>query len=392
MGKRFAIKVLFGHLALSEQAIARFNREARAASQFNHINIVNITDFSVTETGLPFLVMDVLSGRSLTQVIAKEGPLSPARTVHIGKQIALALAHAHDKGILHRDLKPENVMLQDREEGGDFVTVLDFGLAGLLGPAHDEPKLTLQGTVAGTPEFMSPEQAQGLELSPSSDLYSLGVILYLMLSRALPFARPKVREHMLYLHITEPPRPLSKLVLIREPIEHVVMRLLEKLPGDRYANGREVANALDDALEASVQQNITNPLAGPEFSEEDLFFTPMVAQVLPRNEEPDTLQMPALNTPVDQFGVTFVDPTPQQNNDPISVAATLITNAPAILSGVTQPLAKARLAELLSLQGSLSAPAKKDKPTLPDWFVWLVVMVGGVGLGFFLYWALTDRA
>ena len=253
IGKRFAVKVLFGDLASNDKMLARFKREAKTASILKHIHIISVIDFGSTEQGLAFLSMELLSGKSLAQVIEKEGPLSINRTIHIGKQIASALAHAHDKGILHRDLKPENVMIEDREEGSDFITVLDFGLARILQSKSTSPEesLTVVGTVQGTPEFMSPEQAQGLTLGPPSDLYALGLLLYCMLSQELPFPLPPKRAEMLALHAFEPPRPLSKLVRVPKAVEAVVMRLLEKEPEKRFASGRDIVFALDDALAAN---------------------------------------------------------------------------------------------------------------------------------------------
>jgi serine/threonine protein kinase len=251
--KRFAVKVLFGDLATNDKMLVRFKREAKTASILKHIHIVSVVDFGCTEQGLAFLSMELLSGKSLAQVIEKEGPLSVNRAINIGKQIASALSHAHEKGILHRDLKPENVMIEDREEGADFITVLDFGLARMLQSKITTPEesLTVVGTVQGTPEFMSPEQAQGLTLGPPSDLYALGLLLYCMLSQELPFPLPSKRAEMLNLHAFEPPRPLSTLVPVPKAVEAVVMQLLEKDPEKRFASGRDITFALDDALAAN---------------------------------------------------------------------------------------------------------------------------------------------
>lgn len=251
-GKTFALKVLFGDLAANDKMLARFRREAQAASLLKHIHIVSVTDFGATDKGLAYLAMERLQGRSLSQAIRDEGPFSVRRAMHIGRQIGSALAHAHDKGVLHRDLKPENVMLEDREEGADFVSVLDFGLARLVQSKSQEPKesLTVIGTVQGTPEFMSPEQAQGLTLGPASDLYALGLLLYCMLSQELPFELPAKRTDMLALHAFEPPRPLSTLIPVPKRVEALVMKLLEKDPERRYPNGREVCFAIDDVLAA----------------------------------------------------------------------------------------------------------------------------------------------
>lgn len=411
IGKEFALKILYGDLAAKDKMLARFRREARAASLLKHIHIISVTDFGSTEQGLAYLAMELLSGCSLAQLVEKEGPLSFGRAVHITKQIALALAHAHDKGILHRDLKPENVMIEDREEGADFVTVLDFGLARIVQSklqSELEP-LTAIGTVQGTPEFMSPEQCQALSLGPPSDLYSLGLLLYYMLSRQLPFDPPAQRAEMLSLHAFEPPRPLSQLVRVPAPLEAVVMRLLEKEPEKRYPSGRDVALALDDALAAAEQNRQRSPSDTWDDTAEQTFPDDRVenavsdeTQQIPLVAEtslvlPSGLSLPTLDLLVEEREDSALDgpSTSREKSEFFAEGGTIsqsaLTEKLSVLSDPPSskhnaPLSGPSWAEHTPLQSpedtqALAAYHKK----LPTWALWASVGAGSLGVAALLY-------
>ena len=165
------LKMLHPDFSTDPQVVARFQREARAASRLDHPNSIAVLDFGAAEDGTLFMAMEFLSGRDLARIIADEFPLAEARIVRIGAQILSALAEAHVQGIVHRDLKPENVMVEPRRGEADFVKVLDFGIAKITAPGANEPKLTQAGLVCGTPEYMSPEQARGADIDSRSDLY-----------------------------------------------------------------------------------------------------------------------------------------------------------------------------------------------------------------------------
>jgi serine/threonine protein kinase len=379
MGKLLALKILFGDFALNEKMFARFRREARAASLLHHINIVSVTDFGITKTGLPYLAMEFLAGRSLAGVLQTEGPFSPARAVHIGKQIASALSHAHDKGILHRDLKPENVVLEDREESSDFATVLDFGLAGLLNPDLEsaQARLTLKGRVVGTPEYMSPEQAQGFELEPSSDLYSLGIILYCMLSQRFPFPQASTRQDMLTMQVFSQPIPLSQTAMVPPEFDTLVMRLLNKSPKLRYATGREVVIALDEALEAARKNHVKNAVRGIGSVYQTDLSMQTVKQFMEAIDAAGTQKMSRLEshssldvTPVDPFFKDLKDfatpldqpPDPYQQVQPRprSSAEIAVFQEPY---KSTQPMPLALISEALSQSAALSRSAQPDVST-----------------------------
>ncbi len=188
MKKRVAVKLLHPELAVDEEAVARFRREAEAASRLEHANVVAATDFGRTDDGSFFLVMDYVGGVSLRRALAG-GPLSADRALRIARQIALALARAHREGIVHRDIKPENVMLVVEEDEPEHVKVLDFGLARIERETQEkaEDVLTRAGAVLGPPEYMAPEQGLGEPATAASDVYALGVVLFEMITGQRPF-------------------------------------------------------------------------------------------------------------------------------------------------------------------------------------------------------------
>jgi serine/threonine protein kinase len=234
-----AVKVLNQRFVEDEAARTRFRREARAAGRLQHTNAVTVTDFGESHDGYVYLVMELLEGRTLRDVLAKEAPLDAARAVSLMLQVSAAVAAAHEAGIIHRDLKPANIFIVQRAEVPAVVKVLDFGIAKLAAEFLDEDEamtLTQVGAMIGTPRYMSPEQCDGAELTPASDVYSLGVILYEMLTGTVPFSGTTPLSIAMK-HITEPPRPPSEFVSSIPPaLEQVVLHTLEKNPRDRPAN------------------------------------------------------------------------------------------------------------------------------------------------------------
>ncbi len=234
-----AIKVLDPELSKDEFAAERFCREARTAASINHENVVAVYQVEHDEEkDIPFIVMDLISGESLEKRLEREGRLSLGEIVSIGMQTAAGLAAAHEKGLIHRDIKPGNILL---ERSGRRVKLTDFGLAR----AADDSRLTRTGLVAGTPLYMSPEQANGEELDARSDLFSLGVVLYELAAGEPPF-NGKTPLAVLK-GVTEGKQvPLQE----RNPempewFVHIVDRLLAKKPADRFQSAREVADELE---------------------------------------------------------------------------------------------------------------------------------------------------
>ncbi len=216
-------------------------REARAANRVDHAHIVDIHDVGETEDGELYLVMEYLVGDSLSSQIAK-GPMPIARAVDILEQMTAALARAHDLGVVHRDLKSDNIMVTSRGGRKDFVKILDFGLAALT----RDPRLAPKGAVFGTPEYMSPEQARGEDAVSSSDLYALGVLFFEMLTGRLPF-RSGDRDELLDMQRTaKPPSPRKYRADIPEHAEHIILKLLEKKPEDRFRDGHHLKEELKE--------------------------------------------------------------------------------------------------------------------------------------------------
>jgi serine/threonine-protein kinase len=232
-----AVKVLNPRYVEDEAAQVRFRREARAAGRLQHANAVTVTDFGTTSDGLVYIVMELLEGRTLRDVLAREAPLDVARAVSIMLQISSAVAAAHNAGVIHRDLKPANIFVVQRKEAPPFIKVLDFGIAKLAADAlddDDDPQtLTQVGAMIGTPRYMSPEQCDGAHLTPAADVYSMGIILYEMLTGTTPFNGTSPLAIAIK-HSSQPPRsPREFVTTIPNALEEVVLHALEKSADNR---------------------------------------------------------------------------------------------------------------------------------------------------------------
>ncbi len=244
--KRVALKVLNPEYATKQDLRDRFLQEARAASRINHEHIVDITDFGTTDAGTVFFAMEFLDGHDLGTVLARDGALPWPRARDIAVQVARALAAAHSKGIIHRDLKPENIFLVEREGRKDFVKVVDFGIAKLIGLDESQRKLTKTGVIFGTPDYMSPEQATGRPLDQRADVYALGVILYEMVAGRVPFDAPSFMA-ILTKHMFEDPLPPSLAAPeldIDAAVDALILKALEKEPDKRFQSMSEFAEAM----------------------------------------------------------------------------------------------------------------------------------------------------
>mgnify|MGYP003631700423 CR=1 FL=1 len=250
--KPVAIKVLRAEVAADEAVAKRFVQEARAASRIGHPNIVDVTDFGTTKSGLTYQVMEFLEGQTLTRLLRTTQPLPLARALGVIAQMARALGAAHDKGIVHRDLKPDNIFLVKRDGRDDFVKIVDFGIAKVPpGDDDDETaRLTKVGTVFGTPEYMSPEQASGrVDVDVRADIYSVGIILYEMLVGKVPH-KGETTVSTLAMQILDDAAPFREVkpdLSVSLDLENVVMRALHKDRNQRFQTMQELLDGLEEA-------------------------------------------------------------------------------------------------------------------------------------------------
>jgi serine/threonine-protein kinase len=305
IGKRVAIKVLLDKYAQKPNVIARLQQEARLASAIGHPNIVDITDFGKTEDGRTFVVMEYLEGESLAQLIAREGPIAPERSLGICRQVADALAAAHAKGILHRDVKPENIFICQRQDR-DFIKVVDFGISKSVKPGDDEeesPRLTQTGMVLGTPLYMSPEQARGEDqLDHRIDIYALGVILYETTTGEVPFRGTNylgIISQVLTQDVV-PPRLLRPDLAISEACERVILKAMAKDRDERYASMAELTADLDRLLVGDHNVSAIRPLVGIATTRDQV---PTGRITLPRRA---TTQLTSRRLPGWAFGLVLV--------------------------------------------------------------------------------------
>src|SRR5262249_11692086 len=231
-----AVKVLRPDLGTEAEWIERFRRELLLAREVTHKNVVRIYDIGESG-GLRFLTMRFVEGRSLLEVLDNEAPLPPDRALRIVRQLAEALAHAHDVGVIHRDLKPGNVLL----EADDTAYITDFGVARFLG----RDGLTRSGTVVGTPDYLSPEQVAGETVDGRSDVYALGIVLFEMLTGQLPFGGDTQAEAMAQ-RLAGRVRDVRETgVRVPAHVRHIVRRCLERRLSRRYATARELIADID---------------------------------------------------------------------------------------------------------------------------------------------------
>src|SRR5581483_2405291 len=232
-----AIKILSEKIANDPEWKARFLREARTIAQLNHPNIATIYSIE-QEADKLFIAMELVEGESLAAVLAR-GALQPVEAVPIMRQVAEALAEAHDKGIVHRDIKPDNILVGKRG-----VKVLDFGIAKQITSTTDTPTLTQAGLIVGTPFYMSPEQALGRPVDARSDLFSVGVVLYEALAGKRPFEGESVTETMMNIIMQEPPELASVAPKVPPSLVDIVNRALQKKPERRFGSAGEMLDAL----------------------------------------------------------------------------------------------------------------------------------------------------
>ncbi|MCX4239984.1 serine/threonine-protein kinase [Paraliomyxa miuraensis] len=274
LGKTFALKILHRIYTRDADIVARFMREARAATQTGHPNIIDIVDIGTTDREDVYFVMELLEGRTLGEVVATEGPLAVRRAVNIARQICRAVAAAHEVGIIHRDLKSDNVILTSRGKDPDFVKVLDFGICKTS--SNDSGGgTTSPGVVMGSPDYMAPEQGAGLEASVASDVYAVGCIVYEMLAGRLPFKGRNAIDVLMQKGAREATRVTEHRPEVPPELAEVLARCLMRSPQDRPPSMRALEYELTRAVDgratavAAVLGINRDGESGPQLQAED---------------------------------------------------------------------------------------------------------------------------
>jgi eukaryotic-like serine/threonine-protein kinase len=244
IGKKVAVKFLHRDLAQSQEVVARFYREAQAAAEIGHRSIIDVMDVGVSPDGEPFIVMEYLEGESLASLLERQGPLDLGAACGIMESVLLGLAVAHEKGIVHRDLKPDNIFLNARVGEPPAVKLIDFGISKITREGTSS-KLTQTGSLLGTPAYMSPEQARGeSEVDHRTDLYSIGVVLYEMLTGKLPFEGENYNQLIVKVLTRQPTPPRQANPAFPREAEELVLRALAKNREERFQSALEMLEAL----------------------------------------------------------------------------------------------------------------------------------------------------
>lgn len=264
-GGKAAVKFLHKELSQDAESLKRFAFEARAAAVLEHPNIIRIYDFGVNEDHVPYIIMDWVDGIGLSRKIKRDGPLEVREGVFVISQVANALAHAHRHKVIHRDLKPENLMLTRDHEGNTAVRVVDFGIAkSLTGSeldSHTPQNLTQTGTIIGSPYYMSPEQGLGRPTDERSDIYSLGCVMYFVLTGKLPYEGINFME-TIFQHVNGTIPRLDEHGAFPVELEAIVSQALAKEPEERYQTMDEFAEDLSNYLNGHVVQAVVAPKRG----------------------------------------------------------------------------------------------------------------------------------
>jgi putative nucleotidyltransferase with HDIG domain len=298
IGRRAAIKILHPEISRDPQIVARFLTEARAANDIRHPNVVEITDMG-SVGDVHYIVMSFLEGETLGERLERCQIIEEEATVRIMRQVTSALSAAHERGIVHRDLKPENIFLLNHPDYPDYVKVLDFGIAKLVTPPDPNAvRNTLAGTVLGTPLYMSPEQCRsGADLDHRSDIYSLGVVLYQMVTGAVPFKGETPPDVMLA-HIGEKPvPPVDRNPKLSKHINDAILRALEKEPARRFGSMRELRDAIENlagAPASSAKEAVGEETFEKREQREAAFVVDRLTAIILKRLDNDSLLVPAM--------------------------------------------------------------------------------------------------
>jgi serine/threonine protein kinase len=261
-----ALKVLHPQLARDPMVVARFRREGKTLANLRDPHTITAYELGEAPDGTMYIVMELLHGESLYQRFRARGPMPWRQVLHIARGVCSSLAEAHAAGIVHRDLKPANIHLETRDGDPDFVKVLDFGIAKIVqGNDRDRTELTQAGTMIGTVDYMSPEQMVGGEMTPASDIYTLGVVIYEMIAGRTPFADAQAATAILAAVLTQTPDPLSRHATVPPTLDQIIARCLEREPNNRFLDITELGDALAAVASSGVaRRNPAVPATGFE--------------------------------------------------------------------------------------------------------------------------------
>jgi eukaryotic-like serine/threonine-protein kinase len=361
--RKVAIKTLHPELGQDPQLVARFNRECETVIELSHPNTIQFFDFGTLDDGTLFIVMEYIEGRSLAAEMEK-GIVDPAKVDKILVQVCGSLHEAHGRGIVHRDLKPDNILLTDRGGQADFVKVLDFGIAK-KGEAEDpqKAKLTKQGMVLGTPPYMSPEQFSGKTLDARSDIYSLGVMAFEMLTGSLPFDA-KTPWEWATKHLTAQPAPFEAFpagVNVAQNKKNAVMRALSKAPEQRHSTVLELLQEFTGHQDAQAAWTMATSAGG---------------QIMPKGQPSQPFQT---HTPAPHTGGPGYGTSPAFGSSPAYGTSPPFGSGPGSMGGmVSSPQMTAQQAGAMGIAGTAQMPQYGSAPGV----VGAVPSYGGTSAGF----------
>ena len=260
LGRVVAIKTLRIQRNTDDRSQMRFEREARAASRLEHANLITVHDFGYTAQGVPYLVMDFVSGTPLYDILKRERYMVPERMVNLFAQVCDGLYHAHQRGVIHRDLKPANILVVPRENDTETVKIVDLGVAKIVHGAEEESEaITRTGEVCGSPIYLSPEQCMYQELDARTDIYSLGVCMYESLAGQPPLRGATVYD-TIYMHVHDMPRPFPSEMKLPRKLEEIIFRCLAKSPADRYETMLQLKSELLASMRTGPETSAVNVL------------------------------------------------------------------------------------------------------------------------------------
>jgi serine/threonine-protein kinase len=383
MTRPVAIKVLNPSLSRDPKMVARFKREAQAASTLRDPHTVVIYDFDQSEEGVLYIAMELIRGRSLLEEIQRCAAIPTARALALFDQVCSALVEAHEREIVHRDIKPENILIEDRPSQPDFIKVVDFGIAKIIhDPSGDSiARLTAAGQIFGTLEYMSPEQlAGGLDVDHRADIYALGAMLYQMLTGAPPFSGTPTQLIAAHLH-QDPAPPSSRLSSLSPEIDRVVLRCLAKRPDDRFPDVQALRNELHGLQDGHSTRTAPAPARLPTAPQQH---RPGAPGPSPTTEPPGTFAPGALGaSSVTEQPATMAPAASMQPEVPPTVTPASVVPPTAHRAPVAPPVSST----------AASAPAthqvRRPPPLLPlgVWFLIGLVALLVLGGGGYALWS-----